>query len=71
MAQTPPPTPSPDTIRVEENVVACDGTNPQGKSEVNRLGHPMVYLNMGEEGQVTCPYCSRHFVLVEYFETKE
>ncbi|MEE3047744.1 MAG: zinc-finger domain-containing protein, partial [Pseudomonadota bacterium] len=27
------------------------------------LGHPRVFLHMGEDDSVTCPYCSRHFVL--------
>lgn len=27
------------------------------------LGHPLVYLNMGKNKQITCPYCSRVFVL--------
>lgn len=70
MSQTPESTQPHETIRVEASVVACDGTSPQSQGEVNRLGHPIVYLNMGEEGQVTCPYCSRHFVFVEHFETK-
>ncbi len=30
-----------------------------------RLGHPKVYLNLGEEGRVECPYCSRLYVLAE------
>jgi uncharacterized Zn-finger protein len=27
------------------------------------LGHPKVYLEMGDEGSIDCPYCDRHFVL--------
>ncbi len=27
------------------------------------LGHPRVYLEMGEEDFVECPYCDRRFVL--------
>ena len=26
------------------------------------LGHPQVWLNIGTEGRVVCPYCSREFV---------
>ncbi|MCU0837823.1 MAG: zinc-finger domain-containing protein [Rhodospirillales bacterium] len=45
-----------ETIAVDRHVVACDGGG-------GPLGHPLVYLNLGAEGEVTCPYCSRHFVL--------
>ena len=33
-----------DVWRVESSVVSCDGT-----STGNNNGHPLVYLNMGEE----------------------
>ena len=36
--------------------VRCSG----GKGS---LGHPLVCLNMGSNNQITCPYCSRVFVL--------
>lgn len=50
-----------EIIRVETSEVSCDGTGSGGEP-----GHPLVYLAMGEEGHVTCPYCSRQFVLVEH-----
>ncbi|MFN2258643.1 MAG: zinc-finger domain-containing protein, partial [Parasphingopyxis sp.] len=28
------------------------------------LGHPRVWLEIGEEGYVDCGYCDRRFVLV-------
>ena len=43
-----------EVIHTRNRRVACDG----GAS-----GHPRVWLNLGEEGQVTCPYCSRLYVL--------
>lgn len=46
----------PETIEVEARVVACDGGNAA-------LGHPRVFLNMGDEAFVECPYCDRRFVL--------
>ncbi|MBM3632819.1 MAG: zinc-finger domain-containing protein [Alphaproteobacteria bacterium] len=49
-----------DIIRVESSVVSCDG-----RKTADDLGHPLVYLNMGDEDQVSCPYCSRVFMLVE------
>ena len=39
-------------------VVACDGGN-------GPLGHPRVFLNMGDKRAVDCPYCGRHYVLKE------
>ena len=36
--------------------VACDGSG-------GALGHPRVYLEMGDENFVECPYCDRRFVL--------
>jgi len=53
MAKAPP-----ETITVTEHRVACDG----GKGP---LGHPRVYLNLGEEGRVQCPYCGRLYLLEE------
>jgi len=45
-----------ETVEVDSNVVACDGSDAA-------LGHPRVYLNIGKEGFVDCPYCDRRFVL--------
>lgn len=45
-----------DTRVVDTPVVACNGGG-------GALGHPLVYLNLGDEGEVVCPYCSRRFVL--------
>lgn len=43
---------------VSTRVVSCDGNG-------DGLGHPRVYLNLGDKGQVECPYCSRQFILRE------
>jgi uncharacterized Zn-finger protein len=45
-----------ETIVVDHNVVACNGGG-------GPLGHPRVYLNLGADGRIECPYCSRLFVL--------
>ncbi|MEM1419853.1 MAG: zinc-finger domain-containing protein, partial [Pseudomonadota bacterium] len=29
------------------------------------LGHPRVYLTIGEQGFVECPYCDRRYVKVD------
>ncbi len=46
---------APETISVSTKVVSCDGGG--------ALGHPLVYLNMGETKRVECPYCDRLFLL--------
>jgi uncharacterized Zn-finger protein len=51
-----------ETITVDTDRVACDGGG-------GALGHPKVYLNLGEEGRVECPYCSRLYVLREGADT--
>ena len=39
-----------------EHKVSCNGGG-------GALGHPLVYLEMGADGEVTCGYCGRRFVL--------
>ena len=36
--------------------VVCDGGG-------GALGHPKIYLDMGKEKKIVCPYCSKLFVL--------
>jgi len=54
------PAEAPETIEVDGTRIACDGgaTGP-----LAALGHPKVYLEMGDETFVECPYCDRRFVL--------
>jgi uncharacterized Zn-finger protein len=44
-----------ETIYINETVAACDGGD-------EPLGHPRVFLSLGPDGKVECPYCSRLFV---------
>ncbi|MDA0304881.1 MAG: zinc-finger domain-containing protein [Proteobacteria bacterium] len=52
------------TIEATSSTVGCDGGG-------GALGHPLVYLKIpvsgdgaeGIEGEIVCPYCSRHYVL--------
>ena len=53
-ASAKPVTPT-EIIHVDSRTVACDGGD-------GALGHPRVFLRI-EGSQVTCPYCSRRFVL--------
>ena len=50
--------PAPETIAVDDDIdeVSCDGGG-------GALGHPRVFLEMGEGGFVECPYCDRRFEL--------
>ena len=49
-------TPPPEVITVNKRRVACDGDG-------GVLGHPRVFLDMGQGTEVECPYCDRKFVL--------
>lgn len=51
-----------DVIYVETTTVFCDG----GKGA---LGHPGVYLTIGDTGNARCPYCGRHFALTDGADT--
>ena len=42
-------TEAPETIVVSDTTLACDGGG-------GPLGHPKVYLNLGDKGWVECPY---------------
>jgi uncharacterized Zn-finger protein len=50
------PVDPPEIVRVNRTRVACDGGG-------GALGHPKVYLEMGEQDFVECGYCDRRFVL--------
>ncbi|MEH6629616.1 MAG: zinc-finger domain-containing protein [Halopseudomonas aestusnigri] len=47
-----------ETEEVESTVVSCDGGSGPN-------GHPLVYLNMEGKNEISCPYCSKKFVLKE------
>ena len=44
-----------ETISVTTDRVACDGNG-------DALGHPRVWLTLGTDGKIICPYCSRRYV---------
>ena len=46
----------PEVVAADSASVACDGND-------STLGHPRVFLSIGREGFVDCPYCDRRFVL--------
>lgn len=45
-----------EVIETDSREIACDGGG-------GALGHPRVFLNMGDKGAIDCPYCGRHYVL--------
>ena len=45
-----------DVTIVTTTRVACDGGG-------GALGHPKTYLDMGQDGQVSCKYCDHVFKL--------
>jgi len=45
-----------DMLTVATKRVSCDGGG-------GALGHPKVWLDMGEDTQVECKYCDRLFIL--------
>ena len=46
----------PEIVEVTSSRVSCEGIG-------GTLGHPRVYLEMGEADFVECGYCDRRFVL--------
>ncbi len=47
---------APEVIETDQHRIACNGGG-------GALGHPKVYLEMGPDHQVVCPYCGRLYKL--------
>lgn len=45
-----------ESVEVEDVKVVCDGGG-------GALGHPRVFLNMGDDREIDCPYCGKRFIL--------
>jgi uncharacterized Zn-finger protein len=54
----------PETFRVAQRRIACDGSGPDGSGVPAALGHPRVWLEIDERDYVDCGYCDRRFVLI-------
>ena len=50
------PADRPESVETDHTRVACDGGG-------GALGHPKVFLEMGDEHFVECPYCDKRFNL--------
>lgn len=46
-----------EPLETQKDIVKCNGNG-------FPLGHPLIYLNLGETGQVVCPYCSQEFIKI-------
>ncbi|WCR58476.1 zinc-finger domain-containing protein [Wolbachia endosymbiont of Ctenocephalides felis wCfeJ] len=44
-------------VRVNKRKVCCHGDGGNDGS-----GHPLIYLDMGEEEEIACPYCEKTFI---------
>ena len=51
-----------EPIETKDSVIRCDGGG-------GLFGHPVVYLNLGKEGKIICPYCSKCYVKVSPYST--
>lgn len=54
----------PEVIEVEQHRVWCDGGG-------GPLGHPRVYMEIGEASFVECGYCDRRFVLAGHLHQED
>jgi uncharacterized Zn-finger protein len=52
------PVEAPEIVKAQDTRVSCDGVG-------GALGHPRVFLEMGDESFVECPYCDRRFELAD------
>jgi len=59
-----PDSAAPEIVTVRSRRVACDVVG-------GALGHPRVWLEMGEADFVECGYCDRRFVLTHGHEQPE
>lgn len=48
-------TEAPEIKSVSSKRVSCDGDG-------GALGHPRIYLDMGDDTEIECPYCGRKFI---------
>lgn len=56
ISEASPSGPQSEKVLVDAHRVQCEGVG-------GALGHPRVYLEMGDGDGVECPYCDRLFIL--------
>ena len=58
-----------EILYVNFKKVSCQGGK---EGDPSNSGHPLVYLDMGKEDSVVCPYCSRFFTIKKkHIKTKD
>lgn len=53
-----------EVLHVKTKIIACDGAK-------NLSTHPLVYLNMGDNDHVVCPYCSKYFTINQSYPNQQ
>ena len=51
---------SPEILYVNSKKVSCRG---EREGFASGSGHPTIYLDMGKNESVVCPYCSKFFTI--------
>ncbi|HLD76630.1 MAG TPA: zinc-finger domain-containing protein [Rickettsiales bacterium] len=49
-----------EILHVNSKKISCDGVK---EGYYATSGHPLIYLNMGKNDFVICPYCSKYFTV--------
>lgn len=49
-----------EILHVNSKKVSCNGSKDANNTA---SGHPLVYLDMGKNDFVICPYCSKYFTI--------
>ena len=44
-----------DVTKTSAKKISCDGGG-------GALGHPAIYLAIGDSGKIDCPYCGKKFI---------
>ena len=50
---------NPEIVTVSARRISCDGVG-------GALGHPRIWLQIGESGEAECLYCDRRFILADH-----
>jgi len=53
-----------EVLHVKSKKVSCDGSK-------SASTHPLVYLNMGDNDHVVCPYCSKYFTINQSYPNSQ
>jgi uncharacterized Zn-finger protein len=49
---------------VNSKKISCSGSDADSR-------HPLVYLNIGKDNFVICPYCGKHFINKNHSKTNQ